>query len=353
MQMTTLKTAGELAAHLGAELVGFAGAAISGVESLDRARNGQLTFIRSPKFAAQFAESHASVALVSRGVVVPNFDVTSRALIIVDDADRAMLAVLRLLDVRAAPQAGVHPSAVVASDATIDPMAFVGPHASIGAGCVIGAGAAIHAGVRLGAQVRVGAGTTIWPNVCIMDRCVVGRNCIIHSNCVIGADGFGYLPGPRGLEKIPHIGHVEIGDEVEIGAGSCIDRGKFGATIIGNGTKIDNLVQIAHNCRIGNHVVICGCSGIAGSVNIGDGSIIGGKVGISDGITLGKGCRIAAHSGVMHDVPEGETFAGIPSVRQRDWARAHIALKRLAESGSQGGAAASDRGAGAPRRSQT
>lgn len=353
MPLTKLQTAGELAAHLGAELVGFAGAAISGVESLDRARNGQLTFIRSPKFAAQFAESHASVALVTRGVIVPPFDVASRALIVVDDADRAMLAVLRLLDVRTEPLAGIHPSAIVASDATIDPTAHIGPHVSIGARCVIGARAAIHAGARLGSAVRIGAGTTISANVCIMDRCVIGSGCIVHSNCVIGADGFGYLPGPRGLEKIPHIGNVEIGDDVEIGAGSCVDRGKFGATIIGNGTKIDNLVQIAHNCHIGNHVVICGCSGIAGSVNIGDGSIIGGKVGISDGITLGKGCRIAAHSGVMHDVPEGETFAGIPSVRQRDWARAHIALKRLAESGSQGGSPASDRSAGTQRRGST
>jgi UDP-3-O-[3-hydroxymyristoyl] glucosamine N-acyltransferase len=341
-------TAGAWAALVGGELRGAASLTITGAESLDRAGPTDLTFIRSPKFAAAWPASRAGCALVSTGIVVPAFDQQHRAVIIVPDADRAMLTVLRALEkaqhnLGHAHAPGVHPSAIVSPDAHVDPTASIGPHVTLGPGAHVGPGSVLHAGVRLGARAKVGGHCVIHPNVCILDRCTMGDRCIVHPGVVIGADGFGYLPGPRGLEKIPHVGHVEIGNDVELGAGTCIDRGKFGATIIGDGAKIDNLVQIAHNCRIGRHVVICGCCGIAGSVIIGDQVLIGGMVGIADGVSIGKGARIAAHSGVMHDVPEGETFAGMPAVRQRDWARAQIAIKRLAERpGSEGTRAAGD-----------
>jgi UDP-3-O-[3-hydroxymyristoyl] glucosamine N-acyltransferase len=328
-------SAGDLAALLNARLVGCPTAILTGVEALDRAGPEHLTFIRSAKFAPRWADSKASAVVVSAGVLLPDFDQRTRAALLVDDADRAMLAVLRLLQPKVSLSPGIHPSAVIDPAATIDPTAHIGPHASVGPGSVIGAGVVLHAGVRIGADVHIGQGSILHPGACVLDRCTLGRRCILQPAAIIGADGFGYLPGKAGLEKIPHVGNVELHDDVEIGSCTCIDRGKFGATIIGTGTKIDNLVQIAHNCRIGSHVVICGCCGIAGSVTIHDGVMIAGGVGIADGITIGKGARLAAQAGIINDVPEGEAYCGAPAMRQRDWARQQIAIKRLAESAAQ------------------
>jgi UDP-3-O-[3-hydroxymyristoyl] glucosamine N-acyltransferase len=331
-------TTGQLAAELGAALSGPADIAITGAESLEMAAPGQIAFVRASKFAKGWPASRASAVLVTRGVELPPSPGTPpRAVLTVADADLAMTRVLELL-MPPAPIAapGVHPSAVVDPSARIDPSAHVGPHATVGAGTTVGPGAVLHAGVRVGAGVAIGADTTLHANVVVQDRCTIGSRCSLHPNVVIGADGFGYRVDPiaKALVKIPHIGTVEIGSNVEIGAGSCIDRGKFGATTIGDGTKIDNLVQIGHNCRVGRSVVICGCAALAGSVTIGDGVMIGGGAGVADNISVGPGARIAAQSGVMNDVTAGETVTGAPALAHRDWARAHIALRRLADPGS-------------------
>lgn len=330
-------TTGSLAQTLEATLIGPADVIITGAETLDAARAGHIAFIRSSKFAKTFAASQASAALVLRGIEkLPEFasssDVSQRALLVVDDVEAAMAAVLQMLMPEPTrPAAGAHATAIVDSTASIDPQASIGAYVTIGPRCKIQQGCIIHAGVRIAADVTIGPGTEIHPNVVIGDRTRIGTRCIVYANVVIGADGFGYYfdKKSRRLCKVPHIGHVEIADDVEIGAGTCIDRGKFGATTIASNAKIDNLVQIAHNCHIGRSVIICGCAGIAGSVTIGDGAMIGGAAGIIDNITIGARAKIAACAGVMNDVAEGETVVGSPAVAHRQWAREQIAVRRL------------------------
>jgi UDP-3-O-[3-hydroxymyristoyl] glucosamine N-acyltransferase len=326
--MTTLS----LARVINAELIGCPELPIAGVEALDRASPAHVTFVRSPKFAERWPASQARVVIAPRSLKLPPFAHAERAALLVDDADESLCRVLELFrPQQPAPAPGQHPSSVVDATARVDPSAHVGPLCLIGPGAVVGPGAVLVSHVHLGANASVGQGTVLHPHVAILDRCSVGARCILHGGVVVGADGFGYIPTKGGLRKVPHIGHVEIADDVEIGASSTIDRGKFGATLIGRGTKIDNQVQVAHNCRVGRSVVICGCVGIAGSVTIEDGAMIGGGAGIADGITIGRGARIAALAGIMHDVPDGETFSGSPAVRHRDWARTQITLRRLAD----------------------
>ncbi|MCE7974786.1 MAG: UDP-3-O-(3-hydroxymyristoyl)glucosamine N-acyltransferase, partial [Leptolyngbya sp. PLA1] len=272
----------EIARLVRGSLLGPGEVVVDRVETLDLAEPGSLTFVRSVKFGRRWPASRASAAVVTRDVpladLIPGFDPASpaspRPLIIVPDADLALITLLHRFAPPEPPvQPGIHPSAVVDASAKVHPTASVGPQ------CVIGAGAVLHEGVRLEAQVFIGAGATVGartlvrPNVSIMHACVIGRECILHSGVVIGGDGFGFHPSPdgRGLLKIPHIGNVVIGDQVEIGACSCIDRAKFGSTTVGDGTKIDNLVQIGHGCRIGRCCVLCGQVGLAGSAVLGDG----------------------------------------------------------------------------------
>ncbi len=326
-------TTSSIAALVKGELVGPGDLEIRGLAALDQAAgDGMLGFIRSSKFAAQWPASKAVAALVTRGVEVPGHDPTRRALILVDNADVAMVHVLALFEPRQhQPGPGVHPTAIV------DPTAQLGPGVAIGAHCVIGPrtrigdGSVLHARVTLGADVRIGPLCVIHPGVVVYDRCSIGSRCILHANVVIGADGFGYIPDPqgRGLVKLPHIGTVEIGHAVEIGAASCVDRGKFGATVVGDGTKIDNLCQIGHNVRIGRACVICGMCGIGGSVVMEDGVILAGHVGVQDGKRIGARAVISAKSGVMDDVPAGETWFGTPAGPHKDQMRAFVALRQL------------------------
>jgi UDP-3-O-[3-hydroxymyristoyl] glucosamine N-acyltransferase len=325
-------TTGGLAAHLGAELIGRADLPIRGLAIIDDAGPQDLTFIRSAEFARRWAGSRAGGAIVTRGLAVPDHDAASRALLVVPIADVALIRALELFAPPAtAPTPGIHPSAAIDPTAEIGPGASIGPHCSIGPGSRIGQGTVLAAGVRIGRAVRIGAHCTLHPAVVIQDRCIVGDHCVFHPGVVIGADGFGYIPSPdgRGVLKVPHIGIVEIGRHVEIGANACIDRAKFGATTVGDGTKIDNLVQVGHNCRIGRACLICGGGGIAGSVTIGDGVIIGGQVGIADNSTIGAGARIGAMSGVNGVIPPGESWVGAPARPASEQLRSWAALGRL------------------------
>lgn len=327
-------TTGELAAMLGAELIGPADIALRHIETLDRADGESLTFIRDARYATMWAGNSAAAAIVSRSIPVAGHDPATRALLVVDDAD---LALVRLLKRMAPGHRGPEPG--ISDDATVHPGATIGVGVSIGAGvrigpdAVVGDRVTINANVVIGAGVLVGDDTDLRAGVVIEDRCVIGRRVVIHPNVVIGADGFGYRPADdgSGLVKIPHAGIVEIGDGVEIGACSTIDRGKLGATVIGAGTKIDNLVQIAHNCVIGRSCLICGATGIAGSVTIGDGAVIGGGAGIADNLTIGAGAKLGARSGLMHDVPPGEDWIGIPAQPARQYLRIIAAMQRLPE----------------------
>lgn len=328
--------AAALAQLLGGVLVGKGNVVLSDVAPIERAHPGALTFIRSGKYAARWAESKAGAAVVSKGIEVPGHDPSTRALILVDDADLAMVKLLEMAWQRlpkSRPASGIHPSAVVESSARVAASARIGPFCVIGAGAVVGEHVVLHGRVTLGVNVSIGDRVELHPGVTIYDRCQVGPDCILHSNVVIGADGFGYRPDPsgQGLVKIPHVGDVRIGAHVEIGANSAVDRAKFGSTTIGDGTKIDNLCQIGHGCTIGRSVLICGVSGIAGSVRIDDGVILAGHSGVCDNIHIGAGARISAKAGVMNDVPPGEAWSGFPATPHSQQMRTWAAVRKLPE----------------------
>jgi UDP-3-O-[3-hydroxymyristoyl] glucosamine N-acyltransferase len=303
---------------------------ITGVEQISEATAGQLTFIGEKKYVKLWKQSRACAAIINNSLdVEPGQD---RALIRVADADLALADVLRLFE--AGPpkcEPGRHSTAVV------DSTAEIGEGAAIGAGCYIGPGVVIGANTRLYPNVtvlddtRIGSGTIIWSGTVIRERCRIGNHCIIHPNVTIGADGFGYRPSPdgQGLVKIPQIGTVEIGDGVEIGAGSCVDRGKFSATRIGDGTKIDNLVQIGHNCKLGRFCAISGQCGLAGSVTLGDGVVMGGAAKVKDHVTVGDGAKIGGNAGVISDVAPGKLLLGVPADDHRQTLRLWAAQKQL------------------------
>lgn len=303
---------------------------ITGVEQIDRAANGQVTFIGTRHYAEKWPSSRAAAALVKQ-----EFDLqpgSGRALIRVADADLALAAVLEMFSPPApAPQPGVDPRAFVHPQAVLGEGVAVGPMCCIGPRVRIGRGTVIHPNVTILDDSVIGAGCVLWPGVVIRERCEIGDACILHPNVTVGADGFGYRPSPdgRSLIKIPQIGTVRLGREVEIGAGTCVDRGKFSETHIGDGTKIDNLCQIGHNCRIGRCVVMAGKVGIGGSVTIGDGAMIGGGTIIKDHVTIGAGARLGGASALMHDIPPGETWHGHPAHDARAAFREFAAIQRL------------------------
>ncbi|MDG2095012.1 MAG: UDP-3-O-(3-hydroxymyristoyl)glucosamine N-acyltransferase [Phycisphaerales bacterium] len=326
-------TVADIAAFLGQSFDGCGDLVINGLNSLDAAASDDLTFIHAEKWSRDWKDAGAGAALVTRGIEVSGHDPSSRALIVVDDAEIAMLHVLESFSKSAQkPRVpGVHPTAIVDESADIGTDVHIGAHVTIGANAVIGQAATLEAGVRIGPDVVVGDGTTLHANVVVEHNCSLGSGCRVHPGVVIGADGFGYRPDPggRGLMKVPHLGTVIIGDDVELGAGTCIDRAKFGATRIGNNTKIDNLVQVAHNVIIGQSTVIAAQAGIAGSAEIGNGVQIGAHAGIVEHLKVGDGARIGAKAGVIKNVAAGEVVAGIPAQPARETLRQVAALRKL------------------------
>ncbi|GJM19485.1 MAG: UDP-3-O-acylglucosamine N-acyltransferase [Phycisphaeraceae bacterium] len=309
-------TAGQVAALLGAELVGNPDAAVRTVAPVTPGADGALTFIRSPKYAGKWAGSACTTALVSRGIEIPDHDPDRRALIIVDDADMAVIQILRQVTPPLhAPGPGVHPTAVVDPAADIASDAQLGAFCVVGPGARVGAGSVLHPHVILGAHAVVGTNTALYSGVVVGDRCVVSDRCTLHSNVVIGGDGFGYYQPEPGADhiKVPHAGIVHLADDVEVGAGTCIDRAKFGATLIGRGVKIDNLCQIGHGVTIGERTLICAHCGIGGSTTIGKDVVLAGQVGVSDNLTIGEGSVVGAGSGVICSVPANENWLGYPA----------------------------------------
>jgi UDP-3-O-[3-hydroxymyristoyl] glucosamine N-acyltransferase len=311
-------------------LAGNPAIAITGVEQITDAAPGQLTFIGDKKYAKLWGTSRASAAIVAERLALEPGE--GRALVRVPDADLALAQVLEMF-ASPPPQCapGIHPAAVV------DPTAEIGEDAAVGAGCYIGPRVVIGPGSRLYPNVTVlddsviGADTVIWSGTVIRERCRIGSHCILHPNVTIGADGFGYRPAPdgRGLVKIPQIGTVVIGDAVEIGANTCVDRGKFSATVIGDGTKLDNLVQIGHNCKLGRSCALSGQCGLAGSVTVGDGVVMGGRVGVRDHVTIGAGAKLGGHTGVAGDVAPGATLLGTPADDARKTMQQWAAIRQL------------------------
>ena len=253
-----------------------------------------------------------------------------RSLVRVADAEVAMdQLTAQLGPTRREPAPGVHPSAVVADDAQLGEGVALGPHVTVGAGARVGARTRLGAGVVIGADAVVGEDCDLRPRVVIEERCTLGDRVVIHPGTVIGADGFGYRPGPAGVQKSPQVGVVTIGDDVEIGALTTIDRARLEATVIGAGSKIDNQVQIGHNCIIGRSCVIAAQSGFSGGVVFGDGVLAGGHVLAVDGVTVGDGARLGAGAGLEKSVPAGAAMKGIPATPLTEHLRLQVALNRL------------------------
>jgi len=303
---------------------------ITSVEQIFEATENQLTFIGEKNYIKLWEKSRASAAIIN-----DNLDVEpgqGRAFIRVADADLALAQVLQLYEPEPPKcEPGIHSTAVVDSTAEICAGAAIGAGCYIGPGVVIGTSTKLYPNVTVLDDSSIGSETIIWSGTVIRERCRIGNHCIIHPNVTIGADGFGFRPSPdgQGIVKIPQIGTVKIGDGVEIGAGSCVDRGKFSATMIGDGTKIDNLVQIAHNCKLGRFCVMAGQSGLAGSVTIGDGVMMGGGARVKDHVTIGDGAKLGGNAGATSDVAPGKTVLGVPANDYRQTLRIWAAQKRL------------------------
>lgn len=287
---------------------------IKGAAPLDEVVAGQITFIDQAERAEQAADSAAAAVLVPTGVSIvdkPTIEVTD-----VNHAFATLVAAFRPRS-SAAP-VGVAPSAVVSPMAQLASDVAIGPNATIGDGVSIGAGAVVHAGVNILAGCQIGAGVVIFPGATLYEDTVVGDHSIIHAGAVIGAYGFGYRPVDGEHQLSAQLGSVEIGQRVEVGANSTIDRGTYSATRIGDGTKIDNLVQVAHNCQIGKHNLLCSQVGIAGSTSTGDYVVMAGQVGVRDHVHIGKGARIGAMAGVSNDIAPGVVAFGAPAIPERD-----------------------------------
>ena len=323
----------ELAERIGGTLEGEGSLSIEGVAAIEHSSPGQITFVTDDRHAKHWSESQASCVVVNTGQELPEHP-RPAAVIRVQNAEASMIDVLRLFEPPAQlPEKGIHPSAVIHENATLGEDVRIGAFCHVESGCEVGDRTVLFSNVHLHSGVTVGAEATLHAGVVVRHDCSIGSRTTLHANAVIGTDGFGFQPASdgSGLVKIPHIGTVEIGHDVEIGSCTCVDRGKFAATRVGDGTKIDNLCQIGHNCEIGRSCVLCGQVGIAGSTRIGDGTQIGGGAGIADHLKIGRGVSIGAFSGVINDIPDGETWVGVPAGNRSRILREHAAIRRLPE----------------------
>ena len=321
-------TAETIAALVGGELVGDGSVTVTGVATLDRAGESDLSMLSAARYSALMANTRAGVVLVD-----PDFrDVASGAgaRIIVEKPQEKLVGLLPRLYPEQEVRPGVAATARIGKGATIGRGVSVGEYAVIGAGVSIGDRVVIGPHCVIGDGVSVGEESRLWPGVTLYTGAEIGERVFIHAGARVGCDGFGYVFREGAHQKIPHVGRCIIGDDVEIGANSTIDRGSIDDTVVGNGTKIDNLVHIAHNVRIGEKCLIMAQVGVAGSVTIGDGAILAGQAGISGHLTIGAGARLAAQAGVFGDIPAGETWSGYPARPHRDSLRASAALFKLA-----------------------
>jgi UDP-3-O-[3-hydroxymyristoyl] glucosamine N-acyltransferase len=317
-------TAAEMAKLLGGKVIGDPALVLKGFAPADRAQAGDLTFAENENYFMRAEQSAASAILVDGP-----FNSARKTLIHVTNARVAFAKVLPLFFPEPVFPAGVHPTAVVAASAQVDPSAHVGPHCVIGEGVRLGRRCVLQGGNHLGAGCVLGEEVNLFPNVVLYLRTEVGSRTRIHSGTVIGSDGFGYVLDAGAHLKVPQIGNVIIREDVEIGANVAIDRGALGPTIIGRGTKIDNLVQIAHNVVIGEHSLIVSQAGIAGSSKLGNYVILAGQVGIAGHLKVGNRVSVAAQSGVMNNIPDGEKWLGSPARPDRQTKRQMIAIERL------------------------
>ena len=321
-------TAASIAALVEGRIVGNPDAEIEAIAPLDRAGARDLSFLASERYTSQFAETRAGIVLVApelASAVSP-----ARTRIIVDKPHEALLRVLPALYREPVATPGVHVTVAIGRGARIGQGTSIAAGVVLGDGCLIGDGVVIGANVVVGDGVEVGAKSRLHPNVVLYSGSRVGERVILHAGVVVGSDGFGYVFRDNQHQKIPHVGHCIIEHDVEIGANTTIDRGSISDTVIGAGTKIDNLVQIGHNVRIGRLCLVMAHVGVAGSAIIEDGVILAGQAGIGGHTTIGQGARIAGQAGVFGDVPAGETWSGYPARPHKESLRTQAALIKLA-----------------------
>jgi UDP-3-O-[3-hydroxymyristoyl] glucosamine N-acyltransferase len=321
-------TVRDVAEWVQGEVEGDPGRVIRAARPLsDSPREDEITVVLDEKYLSQFHASQAGAAVVEHSVPL-----NGKTLVRVADPLMAFVTIVQKMHFKPAPAwSGVHPTAVVHPSARIGPDAGIGPFAVVGEGSVIGARCKLQHGVSIGHHCRLGDDVVLGPHVVIYDGSVLGHRVIIHANAVIGADGFGFRTVQGQHLKVPQVGNVEIGDDVEIGACTTIDRGTFGSTRIGAGTKIDNQVQIAHNCQIGRNNLFAALVGIAGSVTTGDYVVMGGQVGVADHCRIGDRTMLGARSGVHKDLPADQKLLGAPPIPVADQLRVMSTLERLPE----------------------
>jgi UDP-3-O-[3-hydroxymyristoyl] glucosamine N-acyltransferase len=321
----TTRTLGELAAELGGTVVGDPAVPIRGVAGIREAMPGDITFIANARYDGYLTETRASAVICGREArpsPVPLLQVDNPYL-----AFQRIVRVFRPDPYRPSP--GVHPTAVVAPDVELGAEVSIGPWCVVEHGARIGARAVVMAGGYIGPMTTIGEDTMLWPHVVVREECVVGARCIVHSGAVIGSDGFGFAFDAGRYHKVPQVGNVVIGDDVEIGANTTIDRATTDATRVGDGTKIDNLVQLGHNVVVGRHGIIVAQVGVSGSTQLEDYVTLGGQSGLVGHIRIGKGAMVGAKTGVSKSVPPGEVVSGYPAMPHPLFKRVFALLQRL------------------------
>ncbi len=322
-------TVQDIAARVGGAVDAGGELRIRGIAGIRDAQAGELSFVSNPRYASEAAATKASAVLVPLAWDKP----CPAALIRVENPDAAFAAVAVAFapaPIRRAP--GVHPTAVIAPDAVLGSGVSIGPYCVIEPGANIGADTVLDAQVYVGHEAEIGPDSRLYPQVSLRERVRIGARCILHNGVVLGSDGFGYTVNADGVRtKIPQFGTVVVGDDVEIGANTTVDRARFGKTLIGNGVKIDNLVQIAHNVVIGDHAVIVAQVGIAGSTTIGSRAVLAGQAGVAGHLVIGAGAIVGAQAGVTKSVPPGAFVSGYPAAPHEKATRIHAHLMRLPE----------------------
>lgn len=320
-------TASAIAALVGGELIGDGSVVVHGVAALDRAEPHQLSVLAHARYAAWYRDTRAGVVLLGHEFrdAVGN----PAARIVVAKPMEAMLSVLPHFHRTVSRVVGVHPTAVVAADAVLGDEVTIEAYAVVGAGVVLGDRVWVGSHAVVGDGCVVGADSRLYPHATCYPFVELGARVVLHSGARVGREGFGWVPRSGGVQRIPHVGRCVLGDDVEIGANSCVDRGSIDDTIVGAGTKMDSLVQVGHNVRIGRGCMIASQVGIAGSTRVEDGVQLGGQVGLAGHLVIGAGSTLAAQAGVVGNVPAGETWSGYPARPHREQLRATAALHRL------------------------